>query len=291
MFAKFSCTHFIALAAVTIIGMADAGREESAYTALYRASVLAGRPGIAVAETDFPVLDAVSGARSRTRALIGRLEKAGRLRPVRRGAYTLVDAGGNTRVSALDLVAALTPKPYAVTAGAALQFHELTDQHFRLVVVLVDTQLRSWRYRGQTVKYARTDRKLIGAATRTRKTPAAIASPARAIADSLDHPSWGVTLAQTAEALDRVLRRDPAFMDILAVEVATHYSHALARRLGVLVTALVDSNAARPFLPLKGRSKAAVKLLPSGLEEGPVDPTWGVRINVDLALATQHRGG
>jgi len=273
------------------MAMTSVGLEEAAYAALYRVSVLAGRPGVALADEDLAALDELSGARSRTRALIGRLEKAGRLRPVRRGAYTLVDAGGNTRVGPLDLVAALTPRPYAVTAGAALQFHNLTDQHFRLVVVLVETQLRSWSYRGQTVKYAKTARKIAGATTRTRKTRAAIASPARAIADSLDHPSWGVTLAQTSEALDHMMRRDPAFPDTLAVEVAERYSHAVARRFGVLVTELIDSSAARSFLPLRGRSKAAVNLLPSGPEEGPVDPTWGVRINVGLAIATQHRSG
>jgi predicted transcriptional regulator of viral defense system len=263
--------------------------EERVYSALYRASVLAGRPGVVVAERDFEMLDQISGSRTRTRGLVRRLETAGRVRSVRRGAYTIVDAAGNTRATALDLVAALTPKPYLVTAGAALQFHELTDQHFRLMVVLARTQLRGWTYRGQQVRYVRTDRKLSGASTRSRRTSAAIASPAVAVADSLAHPSWGVTIAQVAEAIDRMRDRDRGFPDELASEVADHYGHALARRLGVLVTALAGPNAARAFLPLRGRSKVAAKLLAGGPDTGPFDTTWGVRLNIDLGVATQHQ--
>ena len=267
----------------------NGSQSEAVYTTLYRASVLAGRPGIVVVDADAPGLDEILGTRARSRAAIARLEKAGRLRPVRRGAYTMVDAGGNARVEVLDLVAALTPRPYAVTAGAALQFHDLTDQHFRLLVVLVNTQLRPWTYRGQTIRYARTTRKLAGVATRSRKTTAAIANPARAVADSLDHPAWGVTLPQVSEATDRLLKRDPAFADKLAAEVADNYGHALARRFGYLITALVDADAARPFLLLRGGSKAATKLSARGPDRGPVDTTWRVRVNVDRAVLTQHR--
>jgi predicted transcriptional regulator of viral defense system len=271
--------------------MADArGRQtEAAYSALYRTSVLAGRPGILIVEQDLPALDSVYGARARSRASIARLERAGRLRSVRRGAYTTVDAGGNIRTDALDLVAALTPKPYVVTAGTALQFHELTDQHFRQVVVLVNTQLRPWSYRGQTIKYARTDRKLAGLGTRSRRARAVIANPSRAVADSLDHPGWGVTLAQVAEAIDRMLERDPTFPDALASQVADQYGHALARRLGFVITELAGADAARAFLPLRGGSKAAAKLLARGPDGGPVDKVWRVRINIDRTGITQHR--
>jgi predicted transcriptional regulator of viral defense system len=267
----------------------DRDPQEAAFTTLYRASVMAGRPGIILADEDFRTLDRLSGSRPRSRGLVRGLERSGRARSVRRGAYTLVDAAGNTRATALDLIAALTPKPYLVTAGAALQFHDLTDQHFRLIVVLANTQRRDWTYRGQQIRYVRTDRKLAGASIRSRRTRAAIAIPAMAIADSLDHPSWGVTLPQVAEAIDRMRGRDLGFPDELASEVAEHYGHALARRFGVLITAIAGQNAARAFLPLRGRSKTAAKLLASGPNIGPLDTTWGVRVNVDLNIATQHR--
>ncbi len=66
---------------------------QAVFTMLYRASALAGRPGIVVLDADLAALDASFGSRARIHALIARLEKAGRLLPVRRGAYTMVDAG------------------------------------------------------------------------------------------------------------------------------------------------------------------------------------------------------
>jgi predicted transcriptional regulator of viral defense system len=211
------------------------------------------------------------------------------LRPVRRGAYVLSDATGGARANLLDLIAALTPHPYLVSGGRALQFHEITDQHFRRADVLVATQLRSWSWRGDEVRYARTDRPLRGHATRTRKTHAWIATPERAIADSLSHPAWGVTLSQVVEALDAMLNRDPTFSDRLAGEVAAANRNALARRLGFLVSNLRDIDAARGFLPLRGHSKAATPLLARGPADGTVDRVWRVRINADPAVLLQHR--
>jgi predicted transcriptional regulator of viral defense system len=208
---------------------------------------------------------------------------------VRRGTYVLVDAGGNVRVDVLNLIAALTSEPYLITAGRALQFHDLTDQHYRLVVVLVSRQARSWSWRGETIRYSRTDRNIKSAAARTRKTRAAIATPERALADSLAHPNWGVTLAQVAEALDAMLRRDRGSADRLAAVVAQGYGHALARRFGFLVSHLADAATARGFLPLRGRGKAATKLLSGGPDDGAIDSLWGVRENVDVSRLTQHR--
>jgi len=41
-----------------------------------------------------------------------------------------VDAAGGVRTSLLDLIAALTPKPYLVTAGRALQFQAQRSSTF-----------------------------------------------------------------------------------------------------------------------------------------------------------------
>jgi len=235
------------------------------------------------------VLDDLTGSRVRSHEIIARLEAADRLRQVRRGAYILVDQAGVERPGILDLVAALTPKPYLVTAGRALQFHDLTDQHFRRVQVLVHTQLRPWGWRGDQVRFSRTSRSLRRAATRTRKTRAAVATPERAIADSLDRPGWGVTLAQVTEALDLLLRRDATSADRLAGVVAEDYSYALARRLGFLISRLADKNASRAFLSLRGRSNAATPLLAGGPTSGSVDRIWHVLENFDFDMLIQHR--
>jgi predicted transcriptional regulator of viral defense system len=264
-------------------------RLESAYVALDRAASLAGRPRVCIVEHDLSVLDALTGSRAKSHDLLAGLERAGRIHPVRRGAYVLVGSSGNIGVSILDLVAALTPEPYLVTAGRALQFNNLTDQHFRVVVVLVPKQARSWSWRRETVRYSRTDRPLRPAITRSKRTRAVIATPERALADSLEHPSFGVTLAQVAEALDSRLRHDATSADRLAYVIADGYSHASARRFGFLVSRLAGETAARGFLPLRGRSKAATPLLKGGPAEGPVDPVWNVQQNVALTRLTQHR--
>ncbi len=264
-------------------------RIEDAYVRLNRASALARRPGIVVLQEDLPILDEITGARATSHEVIATLERRGRLRPVRRGAYVLSDATGGVRVNLLDLIAALTPHPYLVSGGRALQFHELTDQHFHRANVLVTAQLRSWSWRGDEVRYARTERPFRGSATRTRKTHARIATPERAIADSLSHPAWGVTLSQVVEALDAMLNRDPTFSDRLAGEVAAAKNHALARRLGFLVSWLRSEDVARGFLPLRGESKAATPLLAGGPTSGTVDPIWRVRANADLRTLLQHR--
>lgn len=257
--------------------------------ALVRASALSRTPGIVVAERDLPILDELTGSRSRSHDVIADLITAGRLRQVRRGAYVLVDAAGVVSVDILEIIAALTPRPYLVTAGRALQFHGLSDQHFRRIQVLVRTQLRPWSWRGNTVRYSRVTHKFRGTSTRTRKTRAAIATPERAIADSLEHPAWGVTISQVAEALDTMLGRDPVSADRLAAVTADQFGFALARRLGFLVSTLADEDHARGFLPLRGRSKAVTLLVAGGPSEGPIDRTWNVRVNAAPVLLLEHR--
>jgi predicted transcriptional regulator of viral defense system len=259
------------------------------YVALVRASALARRPGIVLLDEDLDALNTLTGSRSASHSLVAMLEREGHLQRVRRGAYVLGDPAGGVRAGLLDLIAALTPKPYLVTAGRALQFHELSDQHFRRVHVLVPKQLRAWSWRGDVVRYARTDRSLRGDSTRTRKTRAQVATPPRAIADSLARPSWGVTLPQVVEALDIMLAREPSFADQLAGEVVPYDSHSLARRLGFLVSRLADDDAARAFLPLRGDSKAVTPLRVGAQTAGPIDHTWSVRENVDIGRLLQHR--
>jgi predicted transcriptional regulator of viral defense system len=262
---------------------------QDGHVVLSRAASLASRPGIVVLDEDLPALDRTTHARPRSHALIEGLERAGRLRRVRRGVYALVDATGGVPIGTLDLIAALTPDPYLVTGGRALQFHDLTDQHFRRVHVLAHRQLRPWSWRGDEVRYTRTEKPLRGGAIRSRKTSARIATPARAIADSLGHPRWGVTLSQVVEALDKALTRMPGVADMLAVEVARQDNHALARRLGFLVSHIAGRQEARPFLPLRGESKAPTPLEAGSEGNGLIDLTWQVRVNVDLERLLQHR--
>jgi len=267
----------------------DRPRLQEAFVRLARSASLAGRPSIAVLDEDLPALEALMGSRTGAHAAIEGLASQGRLHRVRRGTYVLVDQTGGLRVGVLDLIAALTPKPYLVTGGRALQFHELTDQHFRRVHVLGGAQLRPWSWRGDAVRYVRTERNLRVAATKTRRTPARIATPERALVDSLSHPRWGVTTSQAVQALDLLLAQDEAVADRLAGEVAGYENHALARRLGFMVTRIAGRQAARVFLPLRGASKAVTPLQPGAALQGPIDSLWQVRENVVFERLLEHR--
>jgi predicted transcriptional regulator of viral defense system len=77
----------------------------------------------------------------------------------------------------------------------------------------------------------------------------------------------------------------PDFVDTLATDAA-HFGNALAsRRIGFLVDQLLGPAEARPFLPLRGRSKAIVPLASNAVsKDGPIDSTWRLRVNVDLDL-------
>lgn len=262
-------------------------RQAVAYR-LSRASSAARRPGIFVLANDGDALDELTGSRARTHALVKQLEDEGRLQRVRRGTYVLVDSNGNVGAGILDLVAALTPARHLVTGGRALQFHDLSDQHFRRIQVLVEHRIRDWSWRGDQVRYVETNLTRVSP-VRTRKTRARIASEERAISDSMTHPRWGVTLGQVVEALDGYLRSPANSPAALASEIALSGTDAVARRLGYLVSWIAGPELALPFLPLRGRRNGATPLQVGSAAIGPIDPVWKVQVNVDLDMLRQHR--
>jgi predicted transcriptional regulator of viral defense system len=253
---------------------------------LARRSTLAGRWPIVLPD-DLPSIDTLTGSRTATLALLRHLTQTNQLQRIRRGAYIMRDETGVFRTDLFQLIDAITSPPYLITAGRALVVHELSDQHFRQVIVLVATSRRGFTWRGDQVRYALLARSRIWGQQR-RKGPS-IASPERALLDSMAHREWGVTLSQSAQALDIALSRDPRFAMNLAAAAVRYRNAALARRLGYLVEAIADERTAAPFRSLTGSSKAAALLDKSASQHGPIDPTWGVRLNVDIEDLLAHR--
>lgn len=265
---------------------------EEVLKALSRSTVRANRPSIVLSTEDLPDVDDITGSRVRTHKVIQQLEDAGRLRPVRRGAYVVPAVTGVIDVDLLALVDALTLRPYLVTAGRALAHHGLSDQLFRTTVVLSSRKLAQWTWRGDRVRYARVpSNRLWGGSDSRLKSGARVrmAGAERAILDSLAHPDWGVTLAQVTQALDVAITRDPAFSGNLAAQAARYGNASVCRRLGFLIMRLHGSDAATPFLPLRGTTKGPILLWPSGPSGGDTDPTWGVRENVEFEWLEDHR--
>ena len=199
----------------------------------------------------------------------------------------LVAPTGTADVGIFQLVDAITPRPYLITAGRAFAEFGLTDQHFFRVVVLTPRELSGWRWQGDDVRYVRQPEERIWGLY-TPNGPQ-VAVPQRAIMDCLAHPGWGVTIPQIAQAIDRGIRHGRAAPERL-VEAATRYrSHAAAQRLGYLVETLHGANAAEALVRLRGSTHASVPLSGSGPNNGPIDAKWRVRINVDPDALVAHR--
>ena len=79
---------------------------------------------------DLDFADQHTGSHSRTKDAVWRLEKAGRVTSVRRDLLVLPDATGRIDVGLADLIDVVAPQPYLITGGSALEYHNLTDQHF-----------------------------------------------------------------------------------------------------------------------------------------------------------------
>ena len=276
------------------LSMAAPRSAEAVLTAISRAAARAGRPSIVVLAEDLPPAVRVAGSLVRAHKLIQQLEDAGRLRAVRRGVYVVASATGVLDVDLLALINVVTPRPYLVTAGRALAIHGLSDQLFRRAVVLHERKLADWTWRGERTRYARVPSSRIWGGSDVvlaDRSRVRVATRERALLDSLAQPSWGVTLSQVTEALDLALGEGSLFGADLARQAARYGNASVSRRLGLLISHLRGSDAAAPFLPLRGTSRGPVLLAPSGESDGPIDREWGVRVNVQLEQLSDHRDG
>jgi predicted transcriptional regulator of viral defense system len=246
---------------------------------------------VLVLPDDAHLLDEVTGGRHQTETSLRALVKAGWLVRVRRGTFVVRTRAGTLDRGALTLVGDITHHRHLVTGGTALVRAGLSDQSFRTIIVMTATPPRAWSWLGETVRYikAREDA-LWGGRLYADSGSTRIARPTRALLDSLVHPRWGVSLSEIATAMYKG-EREPKFIDQLASDAARLGNALAARRVGFLVQRLFGRDAARPFLPLRGRSKATVPLAPSAAsKDGPIDSMWHVRINVDLDLVLGDLG-
>jgi predicted transcriptional regulator of viral defense system len=259
---------------------------ERAFVALNRRANAERRYPVVLLEDDMKALDDATGGRRRSHDALRQLTADGRLRQVRRGAYVLGAPTGGTDARLLAILDAVTPRPYLVTAGRALAETGLSDQHFFRVVVLAAGRLAEWGWQGEQVHYVES------APERIWGEPGpdgpAIARPERAILDCLADRRFGVSLPQTAEAIDRAVRIGMPVSRL--VKAARRYeTAAVSRRLGFLVELLAGPGAAAPFLKLRGASNKYVALSPFAPATGAADSTWRVHVNIEPELLLAHR--
>jgi len=258
---------------------------------LHRAALEAHRRGIAVPSVDLGAVARRTGGRPAAEQALTRLVKAKRVVRVRRDLLVLPDTTGLLSIDMVDLVDAVAPQPYLITAGGALEHFDLTDQYSFGLVVLVPSEVTRLRYRGQTATFFKTDPANIwGWEPETRPR---YALPERAIVDVLNHPRYGVSLTQALDAICRATSRDSAFLDRLHAAVLRygagsrgHSSRSSARRVGLVVERLFGADAAAPYRDLVGTNRTPVLMRPGGSPSGPIDSTWRVVVNAVLEPAT-----
>ena len=110
----------------------------------------------------------------------------------------------------------------------------------------------------------------------------------RAIYD-LSRQIFLVVLPVTVEALDRALTGREQFAERLASATARYGNAQLARRVGYLVNLLAGDDHARMFRALRGSSKALTPLALGTGGDGPTDPTWRLRLNIEPDRLLSHR--
>jgi predicted transcriptional regulator of viral defense system len=254
---------------------------------LHRAALDAGRRGITIPSADLDVVARRTGGRQVAKKALTRLVQAGRVVHVRRDLLVLPDSTGLLSVDLVDLVDAVIPQPYLITAGRALEHFDLTDQHSFGVVVLAPNAATPLRFRGQNATFFQTDPTNIwGWDPDTRPR---YALPERAIVDVLNHPRYGVSLTQALDAIIQAESKDKLFLDRLYAVVRRysasprgHGSRTSARRVGLVVERLFGSDAAAPYRDLVGPNRAPTLMRPGGSPSGPLDSTWRVVVNAAL---------
>ena len=255
-------------------------RDDLVLRELHRAAADAGRRGISIPSKDLVVVERVAPSRASAQKAIQWLVRSGRVVRVRKDLLVLPETTGHLVVDMVDLIDAVAGHPHLITAGRALEHHNLTDQHFFGLSVLTPHQIEPLKFRGQTAKFFQTSPDHIWGAGRGPGPRYAL--PERVIVDALNHPRYGVSLNQAIDALLMATARDARFLDRLRKTVVRYRSPAAARRVGLVVARFLGPEAAAPFRDLIGQNRSPVLMRPRGRSEGELDATWRVNVNALL---------
>lgn len=242
------------------------------------------------------------------RRLVEGMADDGLLVRVRRGLYVVRTRAGTLPCTTLDLVGWASPPQHEVTGLAGLAEHDLTDQGPRAIDVAVGHKIRGWDFQGQHVRYMVTTPARFQVRTlraQPRRSPprgpslasahpaTLIAHPARIIVDCLYHRALGVSITQTAQAIDLYLARDTRAVGALLVACAARIASAdstLVRRLGYLIDVTHGAQAAAPFLALVPTDAIPAPLVRGDLA-GPIDEQWRLTVSTARQAFLNHRRG
>ena len=242
-------------------------------------------------DSDAALLEGLDAAKSKTFTLadarkvhpalvhadLRRLRRAGWIETVSRGVYTIKGRPLPTSDARLRLATApYLDEPHYVSWAAALSFYGMTEKDPLRVGVALRRRHRDRRVGPMRVQpVLMSPKKFYGFRTEHDHDSAiTVASPEKAILDSVDQPGLAGGLSETVKAMGASETYDAGKL----VRLAKRYpSEATVSRLGYLMTVL-GIPGADDLRPLVDRKRRALPLERAADDTGevPVDPVWRV---------------
>lgn len=219
------------------------------------------------------------------------LEMKELVRPIERGKYLVplrAGAGHHWAESALVIAEALAPSEHYISFWAALAFYGLTDQVPNNVTVVIKTgRSRSVEYAGvlyqfvvRNAKYFSGTVKEVVGSTTGAQIEVTLASPEKAVLDSLDDEDLAGGLPEVLRALRRGVDQNTIDIDRMVKIALLFPTAATVMRLGYIWERLDLGGDVSPLLQRRPRG-APARLRPlSPTAEWGLDRRWNLKLNV-----------
>ncbi|MFQ5946950.1 MAG: type IV toxin-antitoxin system AbiEi family antitoxin domain-containing protein [Anaerolineae bacterium] len=226
-------------------------------------------------------------SRHAARRALSRLEAKGWLQRLERGLYLIVplEAGpaGRWSEDPLVIAAQLDPKG-AVGYWSALHYWGMTEQFPRTTFVQTTRRRHTPRIEILGVRYrfvVVVRRKAFGIVTRASEgLEFRVTDKEKTLIDACDRPELAGGIPQIVEALRSGV---PLEWETVDDYLARFGSGAVYKRLGFLIERLdvqVPDSPTRLERWRGARSQGVAKLDPGGSDEGRIDTSWSVKVNV-----------
>ena len=231
--------------------------------------------------------------RSVVAARLARMVRAGWLSRAQRGLYFVRPLEQEPHTQAVPddpwLLAHALFAPCYVGGWTAAEHWGLTDQIFRATFVVTGAPKRratetrlATEFRVVRVPASRVA--TVGETWRGRER-VRVSSPARTIADALDHPEWLGGIRHFVEVLTAAHERDPQILRGVLAELETLGRGAAFKRLGFITERLWPTEVDVIAGCLARRTKGVIGLDPAVRAVGRIVSRWGLRANVQVGEA------
>lgn len=220
------------------------------------------------------------------RPALRRLVRSRRIARASRGVYTILEKPQRPKLVDDDelrlATAPFADSPHYVSWRAALSRYNLTEQDPRVIAVALRGRREARKIAGLRVRPVYQSPGRFYGFRRIKVASGGeifLATPEKAILDSLDRPDLGGGLPEVVKAINHTEGYDPAELVRLA---RRHPSRATIARLGYLMSALGvgDPTPLRSLIRRKGPPVLLWLLEPEA--HASLDPTWRVSDNVGM---------